>query len=825
MMYLKMSFDNFLAAYHSSDSRLIRWTQFFLMVFLMTLTLSSASIQRYLGENLRNLLGADMVISRYQPLSGDQAVDLKKLVHNFSKTQMMNITLTHQENWQRVQLKLVDDQYPVQGKVSIGRDLKGIHQQEEHGPEVGAIWLDTRLLTKLNLAIGDYLDVGTARLKVTAVIFHEPDRIMEGHSVAFRAMVHEASFAGQEVGMSKIHFRYLLDANSEQQAAISQWAQERLPDAQLLSRKGGHHPLAAFWQRVENFIGLASVLIFFMAAIALDLASRRQLDRQKYRLALCMSMGMTMRQGIVIALGQWALTVLVSIIPAILVAYAAHFLLIEQLADYFTGLQTGVHVAALLKTTMLILVLLLAFQMPGLLNLRTTSTVSLIQKQEQTYHLGARLIWNFAGLAFLAAIYSDNILLTSMTLGAMLFSILLMAFMTYIFLTAGEKVSRSMQGLLPFTFFMMKQRLLSKSTQILGIGLCATLLLFTLMLMKDFGVMLERQVRSQDGNLLITEADSSHISALEEWRRETGSEIRQLRPFVRAQLIEINQTSLEDFADQPSDSMATLAKPIRLSWSEEIPGNNRLSLGQWWQPQDPNRQQISVEREVMTDTGIKIGDKLTFHIEGQAHDFEVVAGHDFKGGAGSMTFWFQVPPAAIAEIKPEVYYMGSMELPPAAWPKLVELWQAHPTLTLLPLKEMTERYDTSLAMVQKLVLGFSAMIILMALVVMLASVKGFEKDDQKKNGLLLSMGLDKANCVRLALYEWLITALIASSGAIGGTWVAGHLIYQSQFSMTYRPDALWIGVTLVISSILVCVLGLFFCRKSLNVSILKLLAE
>jgi putative ABC transport system permease protein len=79
--------------------------------------------------------------------------------------------------------------------------------------------------------------------------------------------------------------------------------------------------------------------------------------------------------------------------------------------------------------------------------------------------------------------------------------------------------------------------------------------------------------------------------------------------------------------------------------------------------------------------------------------------------------------------------------------------------------------------------------------------------------------------VRLTLYEWIITAIIAAVGAIAGTLLAGRLIYQSQFSLTYSPDPVWLLSTLSIMLITVVTVGWLSSRKALQVSIRDLLSE
>jgi putative ABC transport system permease protein len=149
--------------------------------------------------------------------------------------------------------------------------------------------------------------------------------------------------------------------------------------------------------------------------------------------------------------------------------------------------------------------------------------------------------------------------------------------------------------------------------------------------------------------------------------------------------------------------------------------------------------------------------------------------------------------------------------------------QVH-SLSLVPLRELTERFDQTLGMVTKLTSGYAAMVLLLALFVLAASVSGFSADDRQKNGLLMSMGLRDTDCLRLNFYDWGVTALIAATGAVAGTWIAGLLIYQAQFNLTYSPDALWVAGTVSAMVAAVWLVGYIACRQNLKVSVRDLLA-
>ena len=807
-----------------SDGRISMATQTALLFFLLTLTLTSASIQSYLAGNLDQMLGSDLVVESHAPLADRDTATLASMAAGTSVTRFRDITLTHRDAWARVRLKLVDDAYPLQGNLQIGATPVATQRAVSQGPRAGEIWLESRLATQLRTKVGDMLTIGDTGLRVGAILFHEPDRIMEGHSTTLRAMAHANSFKVASLDSSRDRTRYLVTADEGQQAAIESWVRDALPGASVIKKIGGEHPLASFWQRTENFLGLASVILFFMGAVALDMTNRRWLAKMRYRLAIYASFGVRTRTGMLMALGEWLAGFLVSVVLAVVLAAFAYGAIVAQLQPHFPGVEAAPHWVPALNTVGLVFLLLLALQLPSFIQLSRASLLSLIRNPGESSHVWLRLFWSFAAVALLAAVYSDNMLLTGMTLAAIGGALALMIALTWTVIRLGDVWGRRRSGLLPFAFFIMRQRLFAKSAQILGLGLCGLLLLFTLMLMRDLGTTMEGYGRSHDGNLMIADAQSAQIEGIHRWAASTGSSVRTLRAFVPAQLVAVNGKSLADHAGKPSDTLATLRDPIRLSWSDDIHPSNRIVGGKWWASATNEWQQISAESEVMTDMGLTYGDTLTYQIDGKSYDFKLVASHAYQPGSGSITFWFQVPQAARARIDADTHYMGSMELPEPAWNALAGLWQQYPTLALVPLKELTERFDRTLGIVTKVTSGYAAMVLLLALFVLAASVSGFSADDRQKNGLLMSMGLRSADCLRLNFYDWGITALIAATGAIAGTWIAGSLIYRAQFNLTYNPDLLWVAGMTVVMVAAVCLVGYLACRQSLKVSVRDLLA-
>ena len=144
---------------------------------------------------------------------------------------------------------------------------------------------------------------------------------------------------------------------------------------------------------------------------------------------------------------------------------------------------------------------------------------------------------------------------------------------------------------------------------------------------------------------------------------------------------------------------------------------------------------------------------------------------------------------------------------------------------MVSLQELTARFDRILALVTTAISGFVLFISVLAALVIIISVHAVEAQERKKNSIILSFGLSKRTCLHLNLLEWLITGAIAGCGAIVGTWLAGSLIYQSQFSLAYQPDVVWLATTLAILLSLVTALGFGVSHRSLKASIRQLMVE
>lgn len=756
---------------HHFDSRITALAQVMIFSALLALTLVSSNIQQFLKQDLQQLLGADMVVSSFSPLSQDQVKDLQQQSTAISVQRLLTVTLNKGKRWQRIQLKVVDQAYPLMGEIGVRPSQDQPTGFTQAGPEPGEIWLDPRALASLELKTGDEVLLGAQTFRISGVLEFEPDRLMEGHNVDMRAMIGASSLPDVLHQHPKQQYRYQLQVSQQVMRDIAEKIKAQAPTVTVLNRYSGH-PLSRFWKRSENVIGLCFVVILLLAALAIHQAGAGQIKRMSYFGAVCQSQGASRLSTLMMAMCIW-IAGLFPLLPLILLlSVSGQMLAIHGLQQQLPGLSLYWDLSAVGGTTGLVMILLLCFQLPGWVKLQRLSVGDQLVRHKDGPDTASGWMMILPSVSILTLVYTDNPHLSGLIL-LIIFSVLvLMVVLTWGLLALAQKVNLRRLPMLAFSLTLIRQRLAVKASQILALGLGLTLLLMTLMLLTDLQQQILRNTRTHDGNFLITHGTQAHMAPLYQWQKQTGSEIKQMHAYLPGQVTGVNGQHLSDFVSHPSDSASRLERPVRLQLTDTIPDNNQLKAGQYWAAGSQDYQQISVEEEVMEDLGLTLGDRLHFQIYQQRFILKVSGVHEFKAGQSAMTFWFHVPTAMKKQVSQAPLFMGSLELSESGWQALADLWPAVPGMGWVSLQEMTETMTRLLSLISGFIIGFSLLLILMAMLVISAAIQRNITTDSLRNGLLLSMGQSRRHLLQLTLYQSLFTAVVAAGG--GYLW---HLAY------------------------------------------------
>ena len=135
-----------------------------LLVMLLAATLAVASTvsvdllvtrveQTMLAESSA-LLAGDLALVTREPSPDGAVADARRHGLDVPRTASLRSVVAVGEALQLVQLKAVDEAYPLRGRLLVAPALHAAAQPAVHGPPAGEVWADARLFQLLDLEVG-----------------------------------------------------------------------------------------------------------------------------------------------------------------------------------------------------------------------------------------------------------------------------------------------------------------------------------------------------------------------------------------------------------------------------------------------------------------------------------------------------------------------------------------------------------------------------------------------------------------------------------------------------------------------------------------------
>ncbi len=170
------------------------------------------SIEAGLKRDGKKLLGGDVSLRLLHRPATKEQLEYFKATSNFSEIiEMRAMAKNAGRNKERalVELKGVDNAYPLIGEMQLREKINLKKVLAKKDGLWGAV-ADNNLLNKLNLEIGDILNVGDSQFRLAGIIKNEPDRVANVLSLGPRLMVPAAGLVSTNLIQpgSQIRYRY-----------------------------------------------------------------------------------------------------------------------------------------------------------------------------------------------------------------------------------------------------------------------------------------------------------------------------------------------------------------------------------------------------------------------------------------------------------------------------------------------------------------------------------------------------------------------------------------------------------------------------------------
>ncbi|MBU02356.1 MAG: permease [Halieaceae bacterium] len=779
-----------------------------------------------LSESAR-FLAADMVLVSRTPVSDEwvQEAEAQGLTTS-SGVGFPSMAVADIDHMALVSIKAVSTGYPLRGDLKWSREPYGEVIAEGSIPAAGEVWLAPRLFALLDVSMGDQILVGEAELRVTGAVRGEPDATTAVFGFGPRLLMNVGDIPSTGVIQpgSRVEYRLLLGGDRRAVSSFTEWVEPLLGQGQRVDSLDGSQPrISDTLDRAQGFLLLAGSLAVVLAAAAITLASRRFGERHTQYVAILKSLGA--RSWEISRLYGFSLVVLGAIgtVLGCAVGWAIQAGFIQLLGDLLPVAPGPAGWKPVLIGVVTAIVCVLFFAWPPLRRLGLASPLVVLRadvsiadsQRPQDYLLGGlsivALMWWYNGSAAvtLAVIAGLSVV---MGLGFLAARGLL---------SGGRRVGGFAGSIWRVALAGLQRRGRANALQMVIFAMAIMLMLLLSVVRSSLIGQWQAQLPIDAPNHFLLNLAPEEKPVLEGFFREQGVATEALYPMTRGRILSVNAEVLPEWRDVEGEGVPR-QREANFTWSDDLPEDNVLIDGEWWDAND-SRAWISLEEGFAQDIGAGLGDRLSVRIGATGLEAEVRSIRKVDWQSMRPNFYV-VFPRQVLEQYPGMY-MTSFRLLPDQKPVLNQLVSVLPTVTVIELdiviREMRTVID-QVARALELVLG---VILAAGALVLISGVRSSLDARLRESAIMRTLGARTRMVLGTLWIEFLVLGAMAGGLAAAGTEVAAWALQTRVFDMTWTPtlSLWWIGP--MAGALIVGTLGVWSCRRVVNISPVSLLRE
>ena len=795
-LILKYALKDLSRNYHKISSIII--TLFISLFILSAIFTIEDSLKKELNDNAKALLGGDLEID-YNRNQGN--LDLVNQVKEFATVSQMiefstMLSTTGRERNKSLftRIKTVDEKYPLYGEV----DYEPIEAYERMQREPNTILINESLSKTLNIKINEQVKVQDQNFTVIGIIKSVPD--VSGF-VAFG----DWALAGKQtleilklngIG-SFLNYEYKVKFNNDDDPAqIEKKIENIFKNDQKVKLRYPENSASGIKRIINNFsqfLSLVSISAMLIAGIGIANTLLSFINQNNMSIAVRKAVGFY--SGNIKTLYYLQLFILLFIITVI--SYGSSFLIVP-IADKYLSDGLGLNVYPVFsfinffKIFLVGLLVLVIFSIPTISSIDQVKASNLFRnvfQNLQFYYSKKSVAVSFVLLSILIILFTIGTEQPTYSLGYFVaFFVCLIVFflLSKLIIFFLKKFKSSSIVSLKVSIKNITQTKSITPITVMSLGLGVTLLLTLALVGTNFQREIAKSIPDIAPDYFFVGIQKGEREKFEQGILNMDKDANiEIVPMVSSGIVKINGVDPNTFIKPDNDSYWVIGSERRSSWVENIPKDNPILKGEWWDLSKPNQLQISLDAKVAKDFNIQLGDIFTLNVYGREIDGEVINFREVDYRDLSINFAMLFNPQFAKQIPHE--YLATAKFNSDKFDE-TEMLEIMPSLSMIKIADYLLKVTAVLNKVFIAVTLISAVTIIIGLIVISSAIMVQGKIKEYQNLVFKILGFSKKQIIFSSLIEFIIifmsVILIATFFAVIGS----KFIMENIFELVWQFD-------------------------------------
>lgn len=730
------------------------------------------------------------------------------------------------------EIKAAGAGYPLRGALRIADTPFAAGRPVAGPPPVGEVWVEPSLLQQLGVQVGEDIAVGEARLRISAVLRHEPDRGGGLFSIAPRVLMNLADLpaTGLEQAGSRLRYGLLLAGPPQAVTRYRHVVQPMLGRGERIEGAADARPeVRAALTRARQFLGLAAVVGVVLACVAIAMAAQRFARRHLDTCAVLRCLGARQAQISRIFVWQMALLGVAGGLLGALLGYFAQGVLAQLLGSLLVVELPAPSLLPVVAGLAVALGGLFGFALPPVLQLRAVPTLRVLRRELgglRPASAGGYLA-GLLGLAVLVVWQAGEWRMGLLMLAGIAFTALLLWLAASGLIRLLRRLPRHGHVAWRFGLANLVRRPGAATAQVMAFGLGLMVLLLLSVVRGDLLDAWAGRLPPDAPNRFVINIQPDQLDGVRAFFRQAGLPAADFHPMVRARLQAIDGRALnpDDYPDERARRLAS--REFNLSWARRLQADNAIVAGHWWRTdaagQVSEPRQFSVEEGIARTLGIALGDRLRFDIAGETLEAPVTSLRSVQWDSFRANFFVLAPPGLLEPFPAS--YITSFFLPAAEAARLDALVQRFPNLTVIDISEVMAQVRSIIERVALAVQYVFLFTLAAGLTVLYAAIQASLDERLRENAILRALGARRRRLRQGLAAEFVSLGALAGLLAAALAGLLGYLLASRVLELDYVGNPwLWLLGPLL-GGLGVGIAGLLGTRQVVNSPPLQVLRQ